>query len=235
MTDPLAIERELHERGPQVLAALARRDGDFAACEDAVQEALLAAALQWPRDGIPDQPAAWLYRVASRRRIEAIRAETRPPAARGGRRPRGRGGQRTGAAGADEVDDSLTLFLLCCHPALTRPSQVALTLRAVGGLTTQEIARAFLVPESTIAQRISRAKASIRAAGATFRLPPADERPARIAAVLEVLYLVFNEGYTATLRDRPSIASSCPPRRSGSPASSTPCCPTTGRSPACSR
>ena len=200
MTDPLAIEREIRERGPLVLAALARRDGDFAACEDAVQEALLAATVQWARDGIPDEPTAWLTRVARRRRIEAIRSAT-------ARRRREDADGRTALtatvdAVADgpltEVDDSLTLFLLCCHPALTRPSQVALTLRAVGGLTTQEIARAFLVPESTIAQRISRAKASIRAAGAGFRLPPPDERPARIAAVLEVLYLVFNEGYVAS-------------------------------------
>jgi RNA polymerase sigma factor (sigma-70 family) len=201
MTEPLAIERELRERGPLVLAALARRDGDFAACEDAVQEALLAAAVQWPRDGIPDQPTAWLTRVARRRRIEAIRSETarrRREDADGRTAPTATVGAIADGPLTTEVDDSLTLFLLCCHPALTRPSQVALTLRAVGGLTTQEIARAFLVPESTIAQRISRAKASIRASGAGFRLPPPDERPARIAAVLEVLYLVFNEGYVAS-------------------------------------
>ncbi|MEV0287857.1 MULTISPECIES: sigma-70 family RNA polymerase sigma factor [unclassified Kribbella] len=184
------IEELLRELAPQVLGPLVRRYGDFDACEDAVQEALLAAAQQWPADGVPDNPRSWLITVASRRRIEVLRSE----AARVRR-------EETVAAWPEteqssSVDDSLTLLMLCCHPALTSQSQVALTLRAVGGLTTGEIARAFLVPEATIGQRISRAKAKLR--DARFALPPADELPSRLAAVLHVLYLIFNEGYTAS-------------------------------------
>ena len=171
-----------------------RRYGHFDTCEDAVQEALLAAAVQWPEQGIPEHPRGWLVTVASRRWIERWREEA-------ARRRR----EQTAAALAPPpseavpaVDDTLTLLLLCCHPSLTRASQVALTLRAVGGLTTAEIARAFLVPEATVAQRISRAKQRIRASGAEFRLPPEAERSQRVAAVLQVLYLVFNEGYTAS-------------------------------------
>ena len=184
----------LRELAPQVLVAVVRRHGGFDACEDAVQEALLAAAVQWPAEGVPDNPKGWLITTASRRRIEMWRAES-------ARKRR----EETVAAltppapdPAPAVDDSLTLLLLCCHPALTPPSQVALTLRAVGGLTTAEIARAFLVPETTVAQRISRAKQRIKAAGAEFRMPPPDERAERIAAALHVLYLIFNEGYTAS-------------------------------------
>lgn len=183
-------EELLREQAPQVLAALVRRYGDFDACEDAVQEALLAASLQWPSEGVPANPRSWLITVASRRRIEVLRSE----AARTRR-------EETVASWsppepAPSEDDSLTLLMLCCHPALTPQSQVALTLRAVGGLTTGEIARAFLVPEATIGQRISRAKAKLQ--GARFAMPPASEQPERLAAVLHVLYLVFNEGYTAS-------------------------------------
>ena len=186
----MQLEELLREQAPQVLGALVRRYGDFDACEDAVQEALLAASLQWPVDGVPDNPRSWLITVASRRRIEVLRSE----AARQRR-------EETIAAApepepASSVDDSLTLLMLCCHPSLTAHSQVALTLRAVGGLTTGEIARAFLVPEATIGQRISRAKAKLQ--GARFALPPASEQPERLAAVLHVLYLIFNEGYTAS-------------------------------------
>jgi RNA polymerase sigma factor (sigma-70 family) len=189
------IEDLLRELAPQVLATLVRRYGDFDTCEDAVQEALLAAALQWPADGTPANPKAWLTTVASRRWIERWREET-------ARRRR----EQTAAALAPPepaepvpgIDDTLTVLLLCCHPSLTRASQVALTLRAVGGLTTAEIARAFLVPEATVAQRISRAKQRIKASGAEFRMPSEAERPERIAAVLQVLYLIFNEGYTAS-------------------------------------
>ncbi|MEV6896232.1 DUF6596 domain-containing protein [Amycolatopsis sp. NPDC051372] len=186
------IEGLLRELAPQVLTALVRRYGGFDTCEDAVQEALLAAAVQWPRDGVPDNPKAWLITTASRRRIELWRSES----------ARQRREETVAALAppdpdpAPAVDDTLTLLLLCCHPALTRPSQVALTLRAVGGLTTAEIARAFLVPEPTIGQRISRAKQKVK--GTSFSLPPADERPARVAAVLQVLYLVFTEGHTAS-------------------------------------
>ena len=179
------------EASPHVLAAVLRKYGDFEACEDAVQEALLAAARQWPDEGVPDDPKAWLVRVASRRLIDARRSE------------RSRA-EREVAVGLEEAgpvgdhDDSLALLLLCCHPALSRPSQVALTLRAVGGLSTDRIARAFLVPESTMAQRISRAKARLRELDAPFAVPPPAELPARVAAVAHVLYLVFTEGHTAT-------------------------------------
>jgi RNA polymerase sigma factor (sigma-70 family) len=168
-----------------------RRFGDFDTCEDAVQEALLAAAQQWPAEGVPANPRGWLITVASRRRIELLRNETarrrREEAVRYEPEP----------APASAVDDSLTLLLLCAHPALSTGSQVALTLRAVGGLGTAEIARALLVPEATVGQRISRAKQKIRDSGATFGLPPG-EREARLTAVRQVLYLIFNEGYTAS-------------------------------------
>jgi RNA polymerase sigma factor (sigma-70 family) len=185
-----SVEELLREQAPHVLAALVRRYGDFDACEDAVQEALLAASLQWPGDGVPENPRSWLITVASRRRIEVLRSE----AAR--QRREEAIAFQLDAEPASSVDDSLTLLMLCCHPSLTPQSQVALTLRAVGGLTTGEIARAFLVPEATIGQRISRAKAKLR--GARFELPPAAEQPSRLAAVLHVLYLIFNEGYTAS-------------------------------------
>ncbi|HEX4700736.1 MAG TPA: DUF6596 domain-containing protein [Pseudonocardiaceae bacterium] len=184
----------LRDLAPQVLGAVVRRYGGFDRCEDAVQEALLAAALQWPADGVPDNPKAWLITVAARKRAELWRGDS-------ARRRR----EETAAALAlpdaepiPDVDDTLTLLLLCCHPSLTMPSQVALTLRAVGGLSTAEIARAFLVPEATVAQRISRAKQRIKAGGAEFRMPPPEELSPRLAAVRHVLYLVFNEGYTAS-------------------------------------
>ena len=194
MSTATEVEGLLRDLAPQVLGALVRHYGGFDTCEDAVQEALLAAAVQWPTDGVPANPTGWLITVASRRRIELWRNET-------ARRRR----EETAAALAPPdpepvpaVDDTLTLLLLCCHPALTPVSQVALTLRAVGGLSTAEIARAFLVPEATVAQRISRAKQRIKASGADFRMPPQAERSERIAAVLRVLYLIFNEGYTAS-------------------------------------
>jgi RNA polymerase sigma factor (sigma-70 family) len=189
-----AIEDLLRELAPRVLGALARRHGQFDACEDAVQEALLAAALQWPKEGVPDDPRAWLLTVAGRRLTDEWRSES-------ARRSREEGiaaqELREARVAADE-DDTLTLLLLCCHPELSAPSQIALTLRAVGGLTTAQIASAFLVPEATMAQRISRAKATIRAAGSTFSMPPEAERAERLRAVEHVLYLIFNEGYTAT-------------------------------------
>jgi RNA polymerase sigma factor (sigma-70 family) len=188
-----AYEDVWRAASPHVLAALLRRYGDFEACEDAVQEALLAAALQWPDEGTPDDPKAWLVRVASRRLIDARRSER----ARAGREETIADVVEPGPA--SERDDSLALLLLCCHPALSRPSQVALTLRAVGGLSTDRIARAFLVPEPTMAQRISRAKGRLRELDAPFAVPPPTELPARVAAVAHVLYLVFTEGHTATV------------------------------------
>jgi RNA polymerase sigma factor (sigma-70 family) len=188
------FEGLLRELAPQVTGILMHRFGDFSTCEDAVQEALLAAAVQWPADGVPDNPKGWLITVASRRRSELWRSES-------ARRRR----EQTAAALAPPdpepvpaVDDTLTLLLLCCHPSLTPPSQVALTLRAVGGLSTEEIARAFLVPAAVIGQRISRAKQKIKVSGAQFRVPGQAQFGARVTAVLRVLYLVFNEGYTAT-------------------------------------
>ncbi|MEV4640704.1 sigma-70 family RNA polymerase sigma factor [Actinoplanes sp. NPDC049548] len=187
------MEDLLRECAPQVLAAVVRRYGDFDTSEDAVQEALLAASRQWPVEGVPERPRNWLITVAARRRIELLRSE----AARR-RREEDAARHEPSPGLVPSVDDSLTLLLLCCHPALTTASQVALTLRAVGGLTTGEIARALLVPEATVGQRISRAKQRIRDAGATFRLPPPEEREARLVAVRQVLYLIFNEGYTAS-------------------------------------
>jgi RNA polymerase sigma factor (sigma-70 family) len=178
---------------PEVLGVLVRRYGLFDACEDAVQEALAAAAAQWPVEGWPENPRAWLVTVASRRLADQVRSD----AAR--RRREEADALRTPPTGDVEADDdTLTLLFLCCHPALTPSSQVALTLRAVGGLSTAEIARAFLVPEATMAQRISRAKHRIKAAGAGFELPPPAEQAVRLGVVLHVVYLVFNEGYTAT-------------------------------------
>jgi len=177
-----------------VLGPLVRRYGGFDTCEDAVQEALLAAARQWPAEGVPENPRGWLATVAARRRIELLRADS----ARARREQAAAALEPPDPEPAPGADDTLALLMLCCHPALTRPSQVALTLRAVGGLSTAEIARAFLVPEATIGQRISRAKARIKAEGARFRDPPPEGRPDRLAAVLEVLYLIFNEGYTAS-------------------------------------
>ena len=187
-----AYEDVWREETPHVLAALLRRYGDLETAEDAVQEALLAAARQWPVDGVPDNPRAWLVRVASRRLVDAWRSD-------GARATREEAvaRQHHDAVPTDH-DDSLALLLLCCHPALSRPSQVALTLRAVGGLSTDRIARAFLVPESTMAQRLSRARARLREVDAPFAVPPAAELPARVGAVAHVLYLVFTEGHTAT-------------------------------------
>ncbi|WP_202619131.1 RNA polymerase sigma factor [Ornithinimicrobium cavernae] len=192
------LEDVWREEAPRVLAALLRRSGDLGACEDAVQEALLAAAEQWPRDGVPDNPRGWLVRVASRRMIDRLRSEN----ARVERELRDHS-LTPGAAvapGADEAagngrDDTLHLLLLCCHPALTPPSQVALTLRAVAGLSTAQVAAGFLVPETTMAQRISRAKATLERAGARFDAVPARELPARLHAVRHALYLMFNEGH----------------------------------------
>ena len=200
MTTNDSAEELWRDLAPQVLGAIVRRYGDFGIAEDAVQEALLAAATQWPEQGRPDDPKAWLITVASRRLVDQRRSDQ----ARDRREV-----DVALKAPADELvapaadtaeggDDTLALLLLCCHPALTPPSQIALTLRAVGGLTTAQIARAFLLPESTLAQRISRAKASIRKAGGRFELPPPSERPERMRAVLHVLYLIFNEGYAAT-------------------------------------
>ncbi len=190
----MSVEDLLRELAPRVLGALVRRHGAFDACEDAVQEALLAAARRWPSEGVPEDPRAWLVTVANRRLMDAWRSE----GARRRREEAVAGLEPRGVAPVPTQDDSLTLLFLCCHPSLSVPSQIALTLRAVGGLTTAEIASAFLVPESTMAQRIGRARQSIRRSDLGFELPPPAELAERLAAVLHVLYLVFSEGYTAS-------------------------------------
>src|SRR5215831_315044 len=187
-----AIEGLLRELTPQVLETLVRRYGQFEECEDAVQEAVLAATVQWPAGEVPDNPRGWLVVVASRRLIDQVRSDH-------ARRERESAATATDVASeVPDTDDTLVLLFLCCHPALTPASQTALTLRAVGGLTTAEIARAFLVPEATMAARISRAKQRIRAAGSSFSLPGGAEREERLRVVLHVLYLIFSEGYTVS-------------------------------------
>jgi RNA polymerase sigma factor (sigma-70 family) len=195
----IPFEYLLRELAPQVLGAVIRRFHDFAAAEDAVQEAMLAAAMQWPCEGVPENPRGWLIQVAARRMTDYLRSE-------GARRRRETkvATESDEAAGVTQIetqtdqDDTLTLFFMCCHPSLTLSSAIALTLRAVGGLTTAEIASAFLVPESTMAQRITRAKHTIKTSGVPFQLLTNDERAQRLRAVLRVLYLIFNEGYTTS-------------------------------------
>src|SRR5687768_6538574 len=194
------VESLLRELAPQVLGAVMRRYRKFEASEDAVQEALIAACTQWPTEGIPDNPRGWLLQVALRRMTDHVRSEI-------ARRNRE-------AVAADDVplvvapelysepeidpDDTLVLLFMCCHPSLSPTSAIALTLRAVGGLTTGEIAKAFLVPEATMAQRISRAKQNVKTSRVPFRMPDAEERTQRLGSVLHVLYLIFNEGYTSS-------------------------------------
>ncbi|WP_329044014.1 RNA polymerase sigma factor [Amycolatopsis sp. NBC_01488] len=200
MTASAPVAEVLRPLVPQVLGALVRRHGQFDACEDAVQEALLAASEQWPAEGVPDNPRGWLVAVATRRLTDHWRSESarrRREESVAVREP------ATVVAGPGEErppdsDDTLKLLFLCCHPAVSPPSQVALTLRAVGGLTTAQIARAFLVPEATMTRRITRAKESIAAAGSTFSEPSPDDFGERLRVVLQVLYLIFNEGYAAT-------------------------------------
>ncbi|MFL6426922.1 MAG: RNA polymerase sigma factor [Acidobacteriaceae bacterium] len=195
----MTTEHLLRELAPQVLGVLLHRFRDFSAAEDAVQDSLIAAANQWPHEGTPDNPRAWLIHVANRRMTDRLRSE------------RARLDRETAAAGerslfvipsfdldSDAQDDTLILLFMCCHPALTPASAIALTLRAVGGLTTTEIASAFLVPESTMAQRITRAKGIIKSSGVRFHPPSSKERAERLRAVLHVLYLIFSEGYTSS-------------------------------------
>ena len=202
MSADTRIEDLLRDLAPQVLGALVRHYGHFDRCEDAVQEALLAASVRWPVDGLPDHPKGWLITVGSRRLTDELRSDE-------ARRRR----EDTDAAlapadasvvaapdveDAPDQDDTLLLLFLCCDPALSPASQLALTLRAVGGLTTNEIAHAFFVPEATMAQRISRAKQRVKSTDTAFAMPPASELADRLRVVLHVLYLIFNEGYTAT-------------------------------------
>jgi RNA polymerase sigma factor (sigma-70 family) len=203
VTRPPSIDELLRQGAPLALGALMRRFGDLAGCEDAVQEALIAAGAQWPARGTPENPVGWLIHVASRRMIDWTRSEE----ARRRREGLAATQEPPSAPGPSEdheqpedpdQDDTLALIFMCCHPALTPASAIALTLRAVGGLTTAEIAAALLVPEATMAQRISRAKQSIRASSARFAMPGRDEFARRRRSVLHVLYLIFNEGYLTT-------------------------------------
>ena len=200
MTADVRIEHLLRELAPQVLGSVMKRFRDFSASEDAVQEALIAAATSWPRDGLPDNPRGWLIQVALRRMTDHVRSEI------------SRRNRETVAVEEVPVvvapavyaepgidpDDTLVLLFMCCHPSLSPASAIALTLRAVGGLTTAEIAKSFLVPEATMAQRISRAKQSIESSRIPFGMPDAAERAQRLSSVLHVLYLIFNEGYTSS-------------------------------------
>ncbi|MGI5128655.1 RNA polymerase sigma factor [Pseudonocardia sp. CA-107938] len=192
MSGPEPVEDLLRRTAPQVLGVLVRRYGDFAAAEDAVQEALIAAADHWPRDGVPEHPHAWLIRTATRKLVD----EHRAAAAR--RRREEATALEPPAAPVPDTDDTLRLLVLCCHPVLTPASAIALTLRAVGGLTTAEIAAAFLVPEPTMGTRISRAKAKVAEAGARFALPEPAERGRRVQSVLRVLYVMSTEAHTSS-------------------------------------
>src|ERR1700691_2666111 len=195
-----AAEHLLRDLAPRVLGAVARRFRDFSSAEDAVQEAMIAAFSQWPQEGVPENPRGWLIQVACRRMTDQARSEI-------ARRERETAvaTETENVASPLEIeadmdpDDTLILLFMCCHPALTPSSAIALTLRAVGGLTTAEIANAFLVPEATMAQRISRAKQTIKASGTPFRLPSPHERTERLTAVLHVLYLIFSEGYASSI------------------------------------
>jgi RNA polymerase sigma factor (sigma-70 family) len=197
------LESLLRELAPQVLGAVVRRYGNFDIAEDAVQEAMLAAATQWPSEGAPDNPKGWLIMVAARRLTDLLRSEQarrrrEDTVARWELPTR----QPEPANSPADSDDTLILLFMCCHPALSPSSQIALTLRAVGGLTTAEVARAFLVSEGTMTRRITRAKQQIKDSGIPFRQPASEERAERLATVLHVLYLIFTEGYAATAGPR---------------------------------
>ncbi|WP_169979938.1 RNA polymerase sigma factor [Microbispora sp. H10836] len=196
------VDDLLRPLAPQVAGVLTRRFGDFDAAEDAVQEAMLDALAQWPAEGVPDNPKGWLVQVAYRRMIEQVRGEQarrRREELVAARSPADHWtSPAADRAPGTDGDDTLVMLFLSCHPALTPASAIALTLRAVGGLTTAEIGRAFMVPEATMAQRISRAKQRIRASRVPFRMPEPEERAERLAAVLHVLYLIFNEGYASS-------------------------------------
>lgn len=194
LTEPNRVEDLLRELAPQVLGRLVRRYDDFTDTEDAVQEALLAAAAQWPVDGLPANPRGWLIAVASRRLADMWRSDE----ARRRRENAAATREPDDPARVSDQDDSLALLFMCCHPALTAATAIPLTLRAVGGLSTAEIARAFLVPEATMAKRISRAKRQIKNSDVPLRIPAGAERDERLGSVLHVLYLIFNEGYSAT-------------------------------------
>lgn len=205
MTDAGTVEGLLRELAPQALVVLGRRHRSFADCEDAVQGALIEAATTWPTDGVPQRPLGWLITVASRDLVDRYRADD----ARRRREHLAAGWARTTPEPLPDDDDTLTVLFMCCHEALPPHAAIPLTLRAVSGLTTRQIARAFLVSETTMAQRISRAKATIRQADVPFAMPDPGAYPQRLREVLQVIYLTFNEGYTASEGDdldRPDLA-----------------------------
>ena len=227
----------LRELAPRVLGAVVRRYGNFADAEDAVQEALLAASRQWPADGLPESPTGWLIQVASRRMTDQLRSEDsrrRREDLAAAQEPRHDSPADPVRARAPGHDDTLALMFMCCHPALTPASAIALTLRAIGGLSTGEIARSFMVPEATMAQRISRAKQSIKASAVPFALPAGSEWVGRLRSVLRVLYLIFNEGYIPSAGAE-LLAPTYRPRRSGLRGSPAWLFPTIQRSAVCSR
>ncbi len=235
MTDPRvgdAITRAHHEEWARVVAGLARRFGDIDVAEEAAAEAFATAAERWPRDGIPPQPGGWLTTTATRKAIDRLRRESR-------RDSKHEAAWRMNDDTAPEPtgpveDDRLRMVFVCCHPALAMEARVALTLRLVAGLTVPEIGRAFLVPETTVAQRITRAKAKIRAAHIPYRVPSEADLRERLAGVLAVVYLVFNEGYLAGGATTP-CASTSPTRPSGSDGCSGTCCRRTVRWRGCWR
>ena len=200
------VETVFRMEFPRVVATLARMANDLDLAEELAQEALVDALRQWPRDGVPDNPGAWLTAVGKRKAIDRLRRDRRlaDKYAQLGRALELEGTDGAEPSGLDEEvldDDRLRLIFVACHPLLPLVSRVALTLRLVGGLTTAEIASAYVVPEATIAQRIVRAKRSIAKAGVPFEVPGGDQRAARLGSVLEVIYLIFNEGYSATAGD----------------------------------
>jgi len=225
------IEDLLRRLTPQVLSAVVRRYGNFDLAEDATQEALLVALVQWPRDGMPENPKGWLVAVASRRLTDLLRSEQarrRREDTVARRALAERSATQADERRSGETDDTLVLLFMCCHPSLSAASQIALTLRAVGGLSTAEIARALLGSEQTVTRRITRAKQSIRDSGVAFALPAANTVAGRLQAVLRVLYLIFNEGYASTTGTA-LVGSTCQRRRSASPGCCTLRCPTTAR------
>ena len=229
------VGRAFREESGRAVATLIRVLGDFDAAEEAVQEAFVTALERWPRDGVPSNPGAWITRVARNRAIDRLRRDTHPArqdgdprgargAAPSGRRARRLPRRRRRPSDAEIEDDRLRLIFTCCHPALAIEARVALTLRSLGGLETPEIARAFLVSESTMAQRLVRAKRKIAGAGIPYEVPDAGQMPERLSGVLATLYLIFNEGYLASGSERPASGSSSAPRRSAWPACSPRCC-----------
>ena len=228
-----AVERVFREEYGRLVASLVRRFGDIDLAEEAAGEALVTALEKWPASGVPPNPGGWLTTTAGNRAIDRIRREKQRDAKHRAALVQHDDTplERTGPV----ADDRLRLLFTCCHPALAAERRVALTLRMVGGLTVAEIARPFLVPEPAMAQRITRAKHKIAAAGVPYRVPEAADLPERLGGVLAVLYLVFNEGYLATSDEANPCAPGSPGRPSGSPGSCATCSPRSGRSPACSR